>query len=285
MDILIHRNGQQYGPYSQQDIFKYLNDGSLTQDDLAWSDGATQWVPLRNSPALNLVNGAHSVPPLPQSVISPFYRTLLSKPFDINGYVMLAIPTAAAFFIWMADNLGISAFVQVLAVASTAILAGMEAKRLGIGSKTDRTPKGKKRSGPGAWTGVILLLWIFGFPAYLFTRSRYGARNLLLPAILVMILFLAQVFIAAPQLPAIDSPEVVALLEKVIRESPSFKIRGFGEGISIENPGEVSYDKSHQKRVGRAILKGKNSSETIYYTVDWQNRGKGIFWVQIQDHP
>ena len=286
MDILIHRNGQQYGPYSQQDILKYLNDGSLTQNDLAWYEGAPQWVPLRNIPTLNLVNGAQSILPPPQSVISPFYSTLLSKPFDVNGYIMLAIPTVAAFFIWQADNLGVSAFVfQVLATFSTAILAGMEAKRLGMGSNTDRTPKGKKRSGPGAWTGVILLLWIIGFPAYLFTRSRYGARNLLLPAVLVMILFITLGFIAAPQLPAIDAPEVVALLEKVIRESPSYKIRGFGEGISIETPGEVSYDKSHQKRVGRAILKGKNSSETIYYTVDWQNRSKGIFWVQIQDHP
>jgi len=144
MDILIHRNGQQYGPYSQQDILKYLNDGSLTQNDLAWYEGAPQWVPLRNIPTLNLVNGAHSIPPPPQSVISPFYSTLLSKPFDVNGYVMLAIPTVAAFFIWQADSLGVSAFVfQVLATVSTAILAVMEAKRLGMGSNTDRTPKGK----------------------------------------------------------------------------------------------------------------------------------------------
>jgi GYF domain 2 len=97
MDILIHRNGQQYGPYSQQDIFKYLNDGSLTQDDLAWYEGAPQWVPLRNIPALKSVNGAHSLPPAPQSVISPFYSTLLSKPFDINGYVILAAVTICIF--------------------------------------------------------------------------------------------------------------------------------------------------------------------------------------------
>jgi hypothetical protein len=79
---------------------------------------------------------------------------------------------------WQAENLEVSAFfLKVLAIVSTAFLAGMKAKRLGMGSKTDITPTAKKRSGPGAWTGVILLLWIIGFPSYLFTRSRYKARK------------------------------------------------------------------------------------------------------------
>jgi len=111
----------------------------LIADDLAWYEGAPEWVPLRNIPALNLVNGALSIPPPPQLVISSFKGTLLSKPFDVNGHVILAIPTVAAFFIWQADNLGVSAFVlKVLAIVSTAILAGMEAKRLGMGSNTDQ---------------------------------------------------------------------------------------------------------------------------------------------------
>jgi len=82
----------------------------------------------------------------------------------------------------------------------------------------------------------------------------------------------------------LTSPPHFSLMTRRLQAS-WLSVRGFGEGISIETPGEVSYDKSHQKRVGRAILKGKNSSEAVYYTVDWQNRSKGLFWVQIQDHP
>jgi hypothetical protein len=55
--------------------------------------------------------------------------------------------------------------------------------------------------------------------------------------------------------------------------------------ITISNPGEISYGKQHQKRVARAELKTHLGSEVIYYTVEWQNRSKGIIWVQIQAHP
>jgi hypothetical protein len=55
--------------------------------------------------------------------------------------------------------------------------------------------------------------------------------------------------------------------------------------VAISNPGEMSYDKHQQKRVARAELKTNLGSEVIYYTVEWQNRKKGIIWVQIQDHP
>jgi len=79
---------------------------------------------------------------------------------------------------WQTENPEVSAFfLKVLAIVSTAFVAGMKAKRLGMGSNTDKTPTGNKHSGPGAWTGVVLLLWIIGFPSHLFTRRRYKARK------------------------------------------------------------------------------------------------------------
>ena len=46
MKILIHRSGQQYGPYSLEQAREYLAAGSLVETDLAWYDGATAWMPL-----------------------------------------------------------------------------------------------------------------------------------------------------------------------------------------------------------------------------------------------
>ncbi len=46
MQLYIHRDGQQYGPYSLEEARDYLASGSLAPDDLAWHDGAADWIPL-----------------------------------------------------------------------------------------------------------------------------------------------------------------------------------------------------------------------------------------------
>lgn len=46
MQIYILRNGEQYGPYSKEDIGQHLLEGSLLSDDLAWHEGRETWFPL-----------------------------------------------------------------------------------------------------------------------------------------------------------------------------------------------------------------------------------------------
>lgn len=283
MQIYIAKSGQQHGPYSQEDITKHIRDGTVTPDDLAWYEGAAEWIPLRTVPGISLPTSQPAPPP--PSVQSPA-PVQLPKVSDNLAYAMLAVPAFAALLIWQSGSLGIPATaLSFAAIIATAILAYIEAKQLGMGTDADRTLKGKKGTGPGSWAVVILLLWIIGFPAYLYTRSRYGGRNLLLPSIVVSLAFLAAPFLAAPVLPAVDAPEVVELAQRAINESPAVKLTGLAGNITIANPGEMSYDKSHQKRVARAELKTSLGTEVIYYTVEWQNRSKGIIWVQIQDHP
>src|SRR5271156_5233638 len=42
----VNRNGQQYGPYSEETIRRYLAEGSLLASDSARSEGAQSWQPL-----------------------------------------------------------------------------------------------------------------------------------------------------------------------------------------------------------------------------------------------
>jgi len=42
----VNRNGQQYGPYSEETIRRYLAEGSLLPSDSARSEGAQSWQPL-----------------------------------------------------------------------------------------------------------------------------------------------------------------------------------------------------------------------------------------------
>ena len=98
--------------------------------------------------------------------------------------------------------------------------------RLGIGSKADEAAAGKRRNGPWNWGLFILLLWIIGFPAYLYHRSRYGVQNLLLPGLITAGCLIATPFFTGAILPKVDSPEVVALAQQVLQDSPILKVLG-----------------------------------------------------------
>lgn len=47
MKIYIARRGQKYGPYTLEDLHRYLAEGSITVDDHAWREGLAEWVKLQ----------------------------------------------------------------------------------------------------------------------------------------------------------------------------------------------------------------------------------------------
>ena len=52
MQIHIDRGGQRFGPYSVEEVKKYLADGTLLPSDLGWHDGAADWQPLPQIPGV-----------------------------------------------------------------------------------------------------------------------------------------------------------------------------------------------------------------------------------------
>lgn len=62
MELYIHRDGQQYGPYSEDDVRSYIADGTVQESDLAWHEGASDWAPLSS---LSSFSRASTVPPPP----------------------------------------------------------------------------------------------------------------------------------------------------------------------------------------------------------------------------
>lgn len=46
MEIWIGRDGERYGPYSEDEIRGWLRDGTMSGADLAWRDGLKDWQPL-----------------------------------------------------------------------------------------------------------------------------------------------------------------------------------------------------------------------------------------------
>ena len=54
--IHILRDGQQFGPYSLEEINAFLADGSLLPSDQAWYEGAPEWIPLTEVPGVALLS-------------------------------------------------------------------------------------------------------------------------------------------------------------------------------------------------------------------------------------
>ena len=64
MQVHLERSGQQFGPYSIEEINTYLGSGQVLSTDMAWYDGAPGWVPLSQVPGVQ-VGGSPPAPPVP----------------------------------------------------------------------------------------------------------------------------------------------------------------------------------------------------------------------------
>lgn len=107
--------------------------------------------------------------------------------------ILLALPVIGTFLVifWVGSmNLlqGPSnslALILVSVVLGTAIIAAMEANKVGM--KSDK----KKGTATGTtWFFFIVLLWFVGYPWYLLKRKHYGLANRFVAGLIVMLIFL-----------------------------------------------------------------------------------------------
>jgi hypothetical protein len=116
---------------------------------------------------------------------------------ETYGNLMIVIPLAFVFLVLMFENdfklsqnyLSKLKVIHCLALATTSILATIEASKLGMGDNSDLNKKGKKRIGPITWFLFIFFIWIVAYPMYLYHRSKYGLKNRLWAGILTVIIF------------------------------------------------------------------------------------------------
>ncbi len=76
MHYQISRNGQEYGPYTLEDLQRYLASGNVLPTDLAKSETMTEWVPVSQILAGNVPPG--TVPPVsePMAGSGPAYTNV-----------------------------------------------------------------------------------------------------------------------------------------------------------------------------------------------------------------
>jgi uncharacterized RDD family membrane protein YckC len=99
MQVWIGRNGERFGPYTDDEIRQWLRDGTCRPDELGWYDGMVDWRPLGELfPDENPV-AAEGVPPV----------SLPPSPPPFLGVTDAAVPEYAGFWLrfgaWVIDYL------------------------------------------------------------------------------------------------------------------------------------------------------------------------------------
>lgn len=146
--------------------------------------------------------------------------------------------------------------------------------------------------GAGWWGTLCLLLWIVTFPLYLINRKKLinlakeypvepNHRNIKIGVF--FIIFMASLWFSfvnsSPKLPNCSDQQTLDVLKSAITNTPAYKILDI-QNIEISNISERP-SSTNNKKICRASMDIPNlGSQVIYYSIDWQNKDKGEFWVQ-----
>ena len=90
MQFYVHHDGQQQGPFDLELVRSRLADGSYQGSDLGWHEGAADWLPLSDIPAL--AGSAAPAPPMPVGTLPaqqmPMYA---SQPARTSGLAIASL--------------------------------------------------------------------------------------------------------------------------------------------------------------------------------------------------
>lgn len=162
MSYWLSRDGQQFGPYSLEDLRRMLALGQAGPRDWAWKEGMPQWVPL-----LSVTSGAKPGTAFGPSVTSGQHASFQEAyvpnfnliPPDIHWIwiLVLALPTLGIFpFIWF---LNMTAFGRKLDPDETPMylaIAGFASIHVGNFLKIAHSYDGPRHANPGL-AGLFVL--------------------------------------------------------------------------------------------------------------------------------
>lgn len=163
MQVWIGRNGERFGPYTDDEIRQWLRDGTCRPDELGWYDGMVDWRPLGELFPDERPSIADGVPPMPPS------------PPPFMGVTDVAAPEYAGFWLrfgaWVIDYL-------ILIVPFTAISLGMGLSTIATAfleqMKTDQVAAFQAYA--AAMLPITYVLMVIGYVYYtLFEASKWQA--------------------------------------------------------------------------------------------------------------
>lgn len=118
------------------------------------------------------------------------------KKLDILGFLMVIIPLISSIMIWywflfldLVKTMNVFLSVVLFStILLSSIVATIDSHRLGLKVQIFK----KKNISGGKFLSffVFLLLWPYSYPTFLLRRKNYGSRNLFIPLIISILIFL-----------------------------------------------------------------------------------------------
>jgi hypothetical protein len=116
MEMYLHRNGEQVGPFTQDQILSMITNGTLSRDDIVWHEGLTQWQPMH---AVFSLSHPIAPPPLPRQ---PPRAQLCNQPPEVIIQKKLGCISKSLLVIGLL-------FVGLIGLSVLAIIAGSAANK------------------------------------------------------------------------------------------------------------------------------------------------------------
>ncbi|MBL3527062.1 MAG: hypothetical protein JMN29_05125 [gamma proteobacterium endosymbiont of Lamellibrachia anaximandri] len=181
----------------------------------------------------------------------------------------------------------------IAVVAVSAVWVYLDATKNKIGKIPDG--KGMFNMSAGAWGVVTLLLWIIGLPAYLIKRGDLiekakenpievkgrGGKAAALSIIGGLWVLMSVGGVALSALPGCDSTETKSLVGQIINGLPLVKASG-AQFVSVKNATEQGYNQEAEIRSCSGTLVTTAGEDNLQYSIKWQNKDKGEFYVEAQ---
>lgn len=284
MQIHIYKNEVQEGPFEINEINQRIQNGEIDpHTTLGWVENSTDWIPLSQFSEINVQKSASAPPPPPPNNSGTGNQLELWNPNAAANWSLVFTPVFGGIIHYLNwQKIGDSSkarvsliwvgVVTVILILNAVVEANLQFLFL-----------------------VVLFAWYFSMarkqvnfvkenlPGYKKKSWRMPLRNAVGAMIAYTLVIFASINFFQGDLPAVDSPEVIELVEQILTDSPEGKLTGaiFGD-MKIEMPAETGYDRKAQKRTARAMLKTANMGTVpIYYTVEWHNKKKEEIWVEI----
>ena len=159
MEIHIAREGRQLGPFSRLEVQRMLNAGEVSPNDLAWTPGSANWVPLNTIPGIGLPDEPEppAVPAVPPAAALPAYPQRVPMGAPAAGVLRPALPTSG--FSVASLVLGIVGLTMMPIIASIPAVIFGHMARAEI-KKSEGNLGGDGMAVAGLITGYIsLILW------------------------------------------------------------------------------------------------------------------------------
>ncbi len=209
----------------------------------------------------------------------------------VCAMLLLCIPLVAGVLAWQRESLEWTLptvhLLGAVALVSTAVLGYFDTRQLALRARDTSANDEQTASMPVLSFLGMLAFWIVGYPAHFVGRTRFGGRNFLVPALLSMGVFLGPSvasWFAEPELPAVDSADVLSIVKTVVDDSLTQQgVRAEMGEITINDPVELSFDPDSQVRTAKATVSWELGEIPLFYTVTWQDRSRGVIYVQLFD--